>query len=375
MTGHGAVAGDRVVAGESVGGARRTARALPVQGLTGHGVVTGDQRSQLRALRDTWPHVYALIDEERALSLADEERALGLAADGDRDDFGSAEQGGRGESYVAAQQAYPEARVTGIGQLMALVVGPAGADRPVVLDLLGGDGLLHRVCRRPDLPDATVVTCDAASFMVARAWAAGVPAVWQRAQRQVFRSGSVDGVLLAYGSHHVPEPERQDVTDEAWRVLRPGGRFVLHDFAEGSPTAVWFRDVVDRQSATGHRCAHFTADRMREGLVRSGFHSVTMNRVFDPIVVTGTSKRGARAALGRYLVQMYGLDKLVAAHGHEGASMVAFELARRIFRFDGMGDHVRECAVERLGPSQWRCILPRFALVAVGTKPEPSRRA
>ncbi len=367
MTGHGAVTG------ESARGVHRPACAVPRQDMTGHAlprVDTGDQRSQLRALRETWPHVYALIDEERA---------VGLATDGERDDFGSAEQGGRGESYVDAQQAHPEARIIGIRHLMALVVGPAGGDRPVVVDLLGGDGLLHRVCLRPDMPDATVVTCDAASFMVSRAWAAGAPAVRQRAQRQVFRSGSVDGVLLAYGSHHVPEPERQDVADEAWRVLRPGGRFVLHDFAEGSPVATWFLDVVDKQSATGHRYAHFTVDQMRECLVRSGFCTVTTNWMFDPIVVTGTSERAARAALGRYLVQMYGLDKLVAAHGHEGASMVAFELARRIFRFNsmgnGMGDHVGECVVERLGPSKWRCVLPRFALVAVGRKPEPSGTA
>ncbi|WP_239347836.1 class I SAM-dependent methyltransferase [Frankia sp. CiP3] len=359
--------GQDAITGESARTVHRPAHAVPRQETTGHALPRadlGDQRSQLRALRETWPHVYALIDEERA---------LGLAADGERDDFGSARHGGRGESYVDAQQAHPQARIIGIRHLMALVIGPAGGDRPVIVDLLGGDGLLHRVCLRPDMPDATVVTCDAASFMVARAWAAGVPAVRQRAQRQVFRSGSVDGVLLAYGSHHIPEPERQDVADEAWRVLRPGGRFVLHDFADGSPVAAWFLDVVDKQSATGHRYAHFTTEQMREYLVRSGFRTVTTNWMFDPIVVTAASERAAQAALGHYLVRMYGLDKLVAAHGPEGASMMAFELARQIFRFDGRGngrgDHVGECVVERLGPSQWRCVLPRFALVAVGTKP------
>ncbi|MER5223916.1 class I SAM-dependent methyltransferase [Streptomyces flaveus] len=336
--------------------------------MTVEAVVTEDRGSQLLALRETWPHVYALIDEERA---------LGFEADKDRDDFGTAQQGGRGESYVAAQQASPEARITGIRGLMSLVVGPAVGDRPIVLDLLGGDGLLHRVGLGLDMPDMTMVTCDASSFMVARAWAAGVPAVRQRAQRQVFRSGSVDGVLLAYGSHHVPEPERQAVADEAWRVLRPGGRFVLHDFAEGSPMAIWFQDVVDKESTTGHDYAHFTADWMRECLARSGFRSVTTNWMFDPIVATGTSAQGARAALGQYLLQMYGLDKLAQTHGEQGAPMAAVELARGIFRwetstaFDGMGNHVRECVVERLGPSKWQCVLPRFALVAVGEKPGP----
>jgi SAM-dependent methyltransferase len=340
--------------------------------MTVHTVVVEDQRSQLLALQKTWPHVYALVDEERA---------LGFEADEDRDDFGSAQQGGRGESYVAAQQACPEARITGIRALMGLVVGSPGGERPIVLDLLGGDGLLHRVCARPDMPDVTVMTCDASSFMVARAWAAGVPAVRQHAQRQIFRSGSVDGALLAYGSHHVPESERQAVADEAWRVLRPGGRFVLHDFAEGSPMAIWFQKVVDEESTTGHRYAHFTADWLRECLTRSGFHDVTTNWVFDPIVVTGTSEDEAQAAMGHYLVQMYGLDKLVRAHGEKGASIAAFELARAIFywetptAFDGMESHVRECVVERLGPSKWQCVLPRFSLVAVGTKPGPAERA
>jgi SAM-dependent methyltransferase len=328
--------------------------------MTDQEVIAEDKPSLLQALRDAWPHVYALIDEERT---------FGFENDADRDDFGSSEQGGRGESYVAAQEVHPEARITGIRQLMALVVDPAGSNRPVVLDLLGGDGLLHRVCRRLDVRDATVVTCDASSFMVARAWAAGVPAVRQFAQRQVFRSGSVDGALLAYGSHHLPEQVRQDVADEAWRVLRPGGRFVLHDFAEESPVATWFQQVVDKHSATGHRYKHFTASWTQECLERSGFRDVTTGPMFDPIVVTGKSEQAARAALGRYLVQMYGLDKLVQTHGHEGASTVAFELASQIFQFDDMGDHARECVVKQLGPAQWQCVLPRVALVAAGTKP------
>jgi SAM-dependent methyltransferase len=225
------------------------------------------------------------------------------------------------------------------------------------------------------------VTCDASTFMVASAWAAGLPAIRQHAQRQVFRSGSVDGVLLAYGSHHVPEAERQAVADEAWRVLRPGGRFVLHDFAEGSPMAIFFQEIVDRESATGHDYAHFTADWMRECLVRAGFRDVTTNWTFDPIVVTSTSEEGAQAALGQYLVHMYGLDKLVQAYGEQGASTAAFELAREIFRwetstaFDGMGNHVRECVVEQVESAKWQCVLPRYALVAVGTKPDPSEGA
>ncbi|MET9914957.1 class I SAM-dependent methyltransferase [Streptomyces sp. NPDC006476] len=333
--------------------------------MTVETTVPEDRKSQLLALREIWPHVHALIDEERA---------LGCDADENRDDFGASQQGGRGESYVAAQQARPEARIAGIRGLMNLVVGSTAVDRPVVLDLLGGDGLLHRVCLGLDMPDTTIVTCDASAFMVARAWAAGIPAVLQRAQRQVFHSGSVDGVLLAYGSHHVPEPERQAVADEAWRVLRPGGRFVIHDFAEGSPMAVWFQEVVDKESDTGHRYAHFTADWMRECLARSGFRSVTTNLMFDPIMVTGTSEHEAQAALGQYLLQMYGLHKLVRAHGEQGAARAAFELAREIFRwepstsFDDMGDHVSDCVVERMGPSKWQCILPRFALVAVGEK-------
>jgi len=354
---------------ESACGVNPPAQAAPPPSLLGHAVVTADRQSQLQELRETWPDVYALIDEKRALS---------FEADGDRDDFGSAGQGGRGESYVAAQRAHPEARIIGIRHLMDLVVGPADGDRPdrpVVLDLLGGDGLLHRVRQRSDMPDATVVTCDAAAFMVARARATGVPAVRQRAQQQVFRSGSVEGVLLAYGSHHVPKPERQEVSDEAWRVLRPRGRFVLHDFAEGSPVAVWFQEIVDKQSATGHRCEHFTAEEIQAYLMRSGFRGITVSSTFDPIVVTGRSERAAQAALGRYLVEMYGLEKLVRAHGYEGASMVAFELARQIFRFDDVEHRVRECVVEPVGPAEWRCVLPRFALVAVGTKPEPSGTA
>ncbi|WP_165964548.1 class I SAM-dependent methyltransferase [Actinomadura sp. KC216] len=319
-----------------------------------------DLRRQVEELRLKRPEIYGRIDPRRV------DHCLGEPAP-ERDDFAAETDGGRGPSYVRAQSLNIEARLHGIERLLNLVRRPSG--RQTVLDLLGGDGLLSRVSELLGISDAEIITCDASPHMVEAAWASGVPALLQRAEHLLFRSESVDAVLLAYGTHHIDPADRLRVAEEAYRVLRPGGTFVLHDFPVGSPVDQWFGEVVDRYSPTGHRYAHFTHDEIRDYLVTAGFESVEVNEIDDPYLATGGTPDEAELRLGEYLVDMYGLHDTPEPLAPPEKFRWAAELAKAIFRYPNGDGTSLECITEYVDHSStWRIMVPRRALVGIGRK-------
>lgn len=222
-----------------------------------------------------------------------------------------------------------------------------------------------------------MITSDIAGHMVADALNAGLPAIRQRAQFLFLRDDSVDAVLLAYGTHHIPREDRQLACREGARVLRPGGRLVLHDFEEGSPTAIWFSEVVDRYSNAGHAYDHFSQAEFYRCCVQGGLHSVSVQQIYDPLITTGDSPDEARSRLAGYLLSMYGLDRL----GEPWMSQAdlhdeIWRLAHDCFVYDEgdlggrTGLEVRP-AVYRAPAGHrpaWVAEVPRVALVAVGRK-------
>jgi SAM-dependent methyltransferase len=336
----------------------------------------------LADLRRRAPELHALLDPARI--------AVGEAADGPVPaDFEDAAGGGRGDSYRLAQRD-PRVRLHGIRQLFTLAApdGRLGSWRPahVLLDVLGGDGTLARAVRGllPADRRPTVLTSDLAGGMVAAAQRLGLPAVRQPAQALQLRDGSVDAVVLAYGTHHVPVGERAAAVAEARRVLRPGGRVVLHDFEDGSPVARWFAEVVHPLSRTGHPYPHFTEAGMRDLLTAAGLVDVTVRRVYDPFRLVGPDRVGARRLLGRHLLDMYGLDRLRAdadergadpdergADPDERAADRVAALADDCFRYSPREAAPGQAALRLRhdpAPSGWAVELPRVALVAAGTR-------
>jgi ubiquinone/menaquinone biosynthesis C-methylase UbiE len=310
------------------------------------------------------PRLYALLDPQR------------LAADAPQVpvDFESGKAGGRGDSYRDAQRD-PYVRGNGILALFRLASPDGTLDswRPehVVLDVLGGDGTLARAVSRllPAASIPTVLTSDLSAGMVLAAQRHGLAALRQPAQALRLRDRAVDAVLLAYGTHHIPVDERPVAVAEALRVLRPGGRLVLHDFAESSPAADWFSHAVDPFSRTGHRYPHFTAEQMRQLLINAGYVDVTVGPLYDPFVFTAATPQAARHALGAHLWQMYGLTRL--GDNPEAAATTVADLAAAYFRYpDGElapGQPVREISY-RPSDDGWRVELPRVALVASGRR-------
>ncbi|MFD5819519.1 class I SAM-dependent methyltransferase [Streptomyces sp. NPDC127038] len=334
--------------------------------LTGHQVMftEADMADHLSRLGRAAPDLHACVDPERARAWA---RLLAGTTDF-RDDFGDDGAGGRGSSYIRAQARNLTARARGIHHLLSLV--PARSDRgpAVVVDVLGGDGLVRKVAEARRLTGLSVLTCDASPYMVRAAWAADCPALVQRADRLLMRDGSVDAVLVAYGSHHIAAEDRAELVHEAHRVLRPGGVLLLHDFLVGSPMDTWFRDVVDPYSRTGHAYEHFAREELWGYLTKAGFAAGEVTDMADPYVATAATAREAELELGRYLLDMYGLAGIERSRPGDAARHTV-ELAGAVFR-ERRADGSLEALSLAYDPSarEWTCTVPRTAVLAIGRK-------
>lgn len=343
-----------------------SAAAAGRQRCGGHAMSSpGDNLSaQLGRLRDEYPRIYGCLDPVRIAQWqsAVTSRRAGL------DEFGRRASGGRGETYVTAQARSATARARGIRTLIEyLVAGGRNADG-VFLDLLGGDGLVRRVAHLIGFSQLDILTCDASPYMVEKAWSGGHPAVLQEAQHPLARTGSLSGVLLAYGTHHIAPEARMTVAREAYRMLKPGGVFVVHDFANDSQTANWFKDVVDKFGHTGHQYQHFSRDEILGYLTGAGFAAGQVIDMDDPFVLSGTSAAAAEGLLAAYLLDMYGLSKAVRLWGTAGAQSWVLHRAREVFQAIPVRK-VTESGTPDGPPGNWTAELPRRALAGIGIKP------
>ena len=269
-------------------------------------------------------------------------------------EFETSDNGGRGESYNRAQMVLSN-RAEGMTRLLAMFSETGRLPGPdcVILDALAGDGTVSRLATT--LPSApTIISADLSGLMIMACLEQGLPCIRQSASRSLLRDDALDGVLIAYGSHHLSDIERRMAAAEAKRTLRPGGRLVLHDFEIGGGVDAFFRDVVHPFSATGHDYPHFTRQEMEMLLRDAGFRDVAVIDMEDPFVIPGVTEQGARAGMLAHLFHMYGLVKLNVDHPHGRADM-----ERRVA--DTLGRiHVTGSA------GRFEARLRRTALVAVG---------
>lgn len=80
--------------------------------------------------------------------------------------------------------------------------------------------------------------------------------------------GSLDRVVSLAGVHH--QPDKRPFHREVRRVLRPDGRYVLSDVAEGSATARFLDGFVGRHNSTGHH-GHYLGGSAVSELRDAGF--------------------------------------------------------------------------------------------------------
>jgi SAM-dependent methyltransferase len=277
------------------------------------------------------------------------------------------------------------AQTIGISRLLELATGVCGvADlRPGyrLLDVLGGSGTLVRVARqlpRWQTRHNWILTADPSALLVQQALDYGLPALRQPAQFLLCADRSFDAVLLAYGTHHIPVPERPECYAEAYRVLRPGGRLVVHDFEIGSPEARWFSEVVAGYSLNGHDYTHVSRDQLDKDLRAAGFGDVELEVVYDPIRVQDSEPRRARDRLRDYMLGAYRLSRPGGGGGIADSrawvgGLIASCLLHDQEELAALG-RVPAPVIQAGGlavyetPAAWIAELPRLALVATATK-------
>lgn len=300
------------------------------------------------------PHLCAVLDMRRLDALDRHVAEMDRISWEFEDEF----IGGRGSAYNNAQKAADNRKIGMMNLLRCF--SPAfdviPAEEFKLLDVLGGDGTIARFCRSLDGPSPTIYTADVSKMMVSACYSQGLPCIRQTATESMFRDDALDGVLIAYGTHHIGHDDRPSAVREAHRTLRPGGRLVLHDFEVGEATAQWFDRVVHPFSRTGHPHPHFTRREMFDLFSEAGFRDVRVFDMNDSFTLHGSTPREAKQNALMHMYVMYDLIKLPVPAAHAPGALLG---------------HIEET----LGPisvvkqnAGFVAQIARKALVAVGTK-------
>jgi SAM-dependent methyltransferase len=190
---------------------------------------------------------------------------------------------------------------------------------------------------RPAAAGPRILTNDLSPHMFFSAGLWGLPTREDACRlSRTFRGGSLDGVIFAYGTHHVAGIDQ--AIAESFAVLRPGGRIVLQDFLDEGPVGSWFHQVVDPFSRTGHDFVHMGPIQLAVQLFLAGFRQVRMFEMEDPFLfaVPPGSGQEARAVACTYLLGMYGLgDSFLREHGELEAQI------RQILSYAEIGNQPR----------------------------------
>ncbi|MGH8474770.1 MAG: class I SAM-dependent methyltransferase [Methylococcales bacterium] len=286
----------------------------------------------------------------------------------------------RGNAYRERQKRHPEARAIGYRKIYELAssVFPNLSDQHIWNDCLGGNGSFERGLRLqyPVSKLPYMITSDPCPAMVIDAMNQGLAAIRQAAQATLFADHTVDIAFAGYGLHHIERTDRPQTCREIYRILNPGGLVILHDFEEGSPTARWYSELLDRYTLTGHAYEHCTASELTELLEDADFTSIKIQALYEPFVFTAPTARMAREALLEHLREMFGLVKLQRVAGESEAEY--FNRLEQTFRpyctfkadevaFDDRA--LRGFTVDCKAVGGWRAEFPRVALVATALKP------
>ncbi len=156
---------------------------------------------------------------------------------------------------------------------------------------------------------ALIVTNDISPHMFYRAGLWGLPSREDATQlSRSFLPDSLDGVLFAYGTHHIPDMFA--ATREAFAVVKPGAAVIVHDFFDEGPAGQWFHHVVDKHSKTGHDIPHIGPIQAATVLFAAGFQDVTLHETQDPFLFAcdGEGTKAKDLALS-YLLGMYGMEE------------------------------------------------------------------
>lgn len=278
---------------------------------------------------------------------------------------------GRGHFYRAQRAARPLSRPN-VAELFRLLEAASPAK---IVDLIGGNGHMAHVREllKPLLGNTapTIITSDLDSHQIVSALEQGRPAIRQPAQDTLFSNESYDAALFAYGTHHIPPSERQSAWDEAYRILRTGGRLVVQDFEEHSPTAKWYSEVLHTGTTTAHDFVHFDESTLAYQLHKSGFKNIEMHYIDDSFVIEGATEIDALITGIEHILTLFGVVNLFPDVPSESKWLKIIEDLKPYFELPAK--HARfalahKVKVKRQVSGGFQAIYPRVSLVATAWK-------
>ena len=148
--------------------------------------------------------------------------------------------------------------------------------REAVLDVGCGTGTVAMLAKKKVGPEGRVEGVDPSIEMIARAKTkarrAGLEIAFSNATAQhlPYRDGEFDIVLSTLMLHHLPRAGRAEFGKEAMRVLKPGGRMLIVDFAKPPTRKRTFRL---------HRHGHTDLGKVAADIGRAGFRIVELGDV------------------------------------------------------------------------------------------------
>jgi SAM-dependent methyltransferase len=201
----------------------------------------------------------------------------------------------RGASYHQAMLRYPDARKNEFDNILSLARPKPGE---ILVDLPSGGGYLKQFIQ---VDDVEIVEVETSRGFHDRQTASGnVRNLLCNLDAIPLEDASADILLSLAGLHHVDN--LPDVFREAYRILKPEGRFCLADVQAGSDVDHFLNGFVDAHNSMGHQGSFIDEDFIRK-LADAGF-------VIDVDELRSYSwDFPSPQAMAEYCTLLFGMDK------------------------------------------------------------------